>query len=136
MRSPRPDDAPEALLPVFAYGLLQPGQPGFVELSLHSKVDILGRDQVRGTLYDLGDYPAAVLNGRGTIAGTLLKPRSVAVLAMMDSYELFYPDDPTGSEYRRVRAQTLDRHLDVWLFVYNHDVTSAPVIAGGAWRPH
>lgn len=122
------------MLPVFVYGTLRPGEPGFVELGLADAVECLGPAQVVGTLYDLGDYPGFVPGGSAIVHGELLRPRDEAVLAMLDHYEIYDPADPAGSEYLRVAAVTSDSGVSVWIYVYNFPLVDARPITGGDWR--
>lgn len=117
---------------MFVYGTLRPGEQGFEELGLAARVDMLGMDSISGTLFDLGDYPGAVLNGDGTITGAMLMPRDEGVMALLDEFELFTPDDPAGSEYLRVWTVT-DGGITVWIYVYNFSLAGAVVIASGDW---
>lgn len=122
------------ILPVFVYGTLRPGETAFDELGLADRVDIIGPATVGGHLYDLGDYPAALLEGGGIIHGELLLPRDEAVLAMLDEYELYDPAKPAESEYLRVQAMTQDSDLSIWIYVYNSSLNCARLIPCGDWR--
>jgi gamma-glutamylcyclotransferase (GGCT)/AIG2-like uncharacterized protein YtfP len=121
------------MLPVFVYGTLRPGEQGFVDLDLAGSVDVLGPARVAGVLYDLGDYPGVILGGNGPIHGELLGPRDEAVLERLDSYELYDPADPAGSEYLRVEATTLEDGLSIWIYIYNFPLEDACPIPGGDW---
>ncbi|CAN5115992.1 gamma-glutamylcyclotransferase [soil metagenome] len=121
------------ILPVFVYGTLRTGEAGFVELGLGALVEPLGPATVAGTLYDLGEYPGAVLGGESVISGELLLPRDEAVLAMLDAYEVFDPSDPAGSEYLRIRSETEEGPVKIWIYVYNFPLENALPIAGGNW---
>jgi len=121
------------MLPVFVYGTLRSGEAGFAELGLGELVETLGPATVAGTLYDLGEYPGALLGSGAIISGELLLPRDEAVLALLDAYELFDPADPAGSEYRRVQTATKDGGIKIWIYVYNFPLENARLIPGGDW---
>jgi len=121
------------MLPVFVYGTLRSGEAGFAELGLGELVETLGPATVAGTLYDLGEYPGALLGSGAIISGELLLPRDEAVLALLDAYELFDPADPAGSEYRRVQTATKDDGIKIWIYVYNFPLENARLIPGGDW---
>ncbi len=121
-------------LPIFVYGLLKPGLAGYLELDLAHRTLIAGPDRLAGTLYDLDDYPGALPGGSGTIHGVLLHPLTSGVLADIDSYELFDPADPDGSEYLRVCVTTLGG-IDAWTYAYNRSVAGAPALSDGIWPP-
>jgi gamma-glutamylcyclotransferase (GGCT)/AIG2-like uncharacterized protein YtfP len=123
----------DGALPIFVYGTLQPGDVGFVELGLEGRVALVGADVVCGKLYDLGDYPGAVLGGSDLIRGQILRPLDDGVLPLLDAYELYQPGDPKESEFLRLRVVTAHHNLNCWIYVYNWTVTDAPVISGGDW---
>jgi gamma-glutamylcyclotransferase (GGCT)/AIG2-like uncharacterized protein YtfP len=121
------------MAPVFVYGTLRPGQPGFAELGLSSRVDVSGPARVTGTLYDLGDYPAAVLTGTGVIHGELLIPHDEIVLADLDAFEIFDPLDHQQSEYLRVATRCHGTASSIWVYVYNWTLAGFPIIPSGDW---
>ena len=88
-----------------------------------------------GVLYDLGKYPGAVFGGTAEIVGEVIElPRDERLLAILDDYEGFDPDDPQGSLYLRVRQRVRvadARSLDCWAYAYNHDVRGRATIPGG-----
>ena len=95
---------------LFVYGTLKRGLALEAEM-LRAGGKYLGAATIRGDLYDLGPYPAAV-RGRGTIHGELyLVPKSG--LARLDRVE--------GSEYMRRRVVA---HCDgggkerAWVYFY------------------
>lgn len=119
--------------PVFVYGTLRPGQPAFKELRLAERVVCLGPATVAGTLYDLGDYPGAILGDSGVIAGELLMPRDDAVFTVLDAFELFNPQNPDQSEYLRVQTMTSADEASAWIYVYNFALNGARSIPSGDW---
>lgn len=122
------------LLPVFVYGTLRTGLAGFAELGLVGRVTSLGPARVAGTLYDLGDYPGALLTGEGLIEGELLALSDTSVLHLLDEYELFTPENPAGSEYIRVPVLTEGEAVNAWIYVYNFPLEDARLIVGGNWN--
>lgn len=120
------------MLPVFVYGLLRPGCAGFAELNLAERTVIIGRDRIAGTLYDLGDYPGVTLGGGSSVAGELLLLQDKGVLADLDAYELYSPNDLAGSEYVRTEVTTLSGRL-AWVYVYGHSLADRSIIEGGDW---
>ena len=102
---------------LFAYGTLQPGlapaeiRPAVEQLSL------VGPGATAGTLYDQGDYPAAVFDAGGTVRGRVYAlPPDPAVLAALDAYE-GVPD----LYVRLMVTVDLDdgRTVDCWAYQYN-----------------
>ena len=91
----------------FFYGTLMAGGGNAVAKAAHAKLGAGRAGTVAGRLYAIADpqgwYPA-LLPGAGRVAGFVYAagPEFGADdLAALDGYELFYPDDPAGSEYRR-----------------------------------
>lgn len=92
--APHPDEWPAAL---FAYGLLQPGQPSWPLVAPHA-VGWPRRASVRGTVLDTGrGYPAWRPDGRGSAPGVIVTLRDpAALLPVLDAYE--------GPDYQRIRV--------------------------------
>ncbi|MCW2387973.1 gamma-glutamylcyclotransferase (GGCT)/AIG2-like uncharacterized protein YtfP [Sphingobium sp. B11D3B] len=118
----------------FVYGLLMTGGPGFAALGMEGGVRRLGPDRVVGRLYHLGDYPGLVTGESGVVHGELIGIRDPLLLEKMDVYELYDPEKPGASEYRRVEVDLLDSGRRVWTYEYNRSVEGLPVIANGQWR--
>ena len=97
----------------------------------------LGPGRVRGRLYDLGEYPGGVLDPTGDhwIIGDLLElPTDPAALVALDAYEGYSDAAPdTGLFVRRRCVARLDdgREFESWIYVYNGDVSNAPIIVKG-----
>jgi gamma-glutamylcyclotransferase (GGCT)/AIG2-like uncharacterized protein YtfP len=83
----------------------------------------------------LGRYPGAVFGGTEEIVGEVIElPEDERLLASLDEYEGFDPNDPEGSLYLRVRQQVRlvdGRSLDCWAYAYNRDLTGCESIPGG-----
>jgi gamma-glutamylcyclotransferase (GGCT)/AIG2-like uncharacterized protein YtfP len=120
---------------LFVYGTLRSSVVPAPLQSLLGPLTRLGRATTSGVLYDLGRYPAAVFGGELEIVGEVLElPADAGILAALDEYEGFEPDDPQGSLYLRVRRQvTLSdgQSLDCWAYAFNGDVTGHAAIPGG-----
>jgi gamma-glutamylcyclotransferase (GGCT)/AIG2-like uncharacterized protein YtfP len=125
---------------LFAYGTLQPGYAPAEIAPAVEKLLPVGDAFVHGVLYDLGGHPGAVLNSSSQerIFGTVYElPENASVLAELDSYEEFNPAAPENSPYlRRLCPVNLATGgtLQCWVYVYNRDPASAPVIPGGKFR--
>lgn len=124
---------------LFVYGTLLPGVAPAEIAAAAAQLVPVGSGWVQGNLYDLGDFPGAVLessSGR-RIAGTVLRlPRNSAVLKSLDVYEEFDPATPERSQFLRVRTMaTLSdgSALECWIYVYNQNVSNARLIEGGEW---
>ena len=71
---------------LFAYGTLATPDASPAARELLAGCDRVGPATVRGTLYDLGDYPALLLSGEDAVAGTLWRC-PVDRLPALDRYE-------------------------------------------------
>ena len=125
---------------LFAYGTLQPGLAPAGMAATVARLAPLGEGFVRGVLYDLGHYPAAVLDpsADGKIYGTVFRlPDDPEVLRQLDAYEEYEPDCVEASLFVRVKSLVEMEHGDslaCWIYVYGRDVGSAPVIGSGKFK--
>jgi gamma-glutamylcyclotransferase (GGCT)/AIG2-like uncharacterized protein YtfP len=110
---------------LFAYGTLQPEHSPDEIASAVAQLTPVGKGFVRGKLYDLGDYPGAVLSpsSKGKISGTVFRlPQDETVLRKIDEYEEFDPLAPAKSLFvRSLHPVTLTagKTLQCWVYVYN-----------------
>jgi gamma-glutamylcyclotransferase (GGCT)/AIG2-like uncharacterized protein YtfP len=122
---------------LFVYGTLRPSHAPAEVASVVKSLRKIGIGHIKGQLYDLGEYPGAILDASAdtTISGevfTLSNAR--AVLPVLDSYEDFDPNDPENSLFvRKKYPVTLSdgRKLKCWVYVYNRDLGEARPLAGG-----
>jgi gamma-glutamylcyclotransferase (GGCT)/AIG2-like uncharacterized protein YtfP len=124
---------------LFTYGTLQPGHAPAAIASAAERLRPIGEGHVRGTLYDFGRYPGAILgsdSGR-KIFGTVYElPDDPAVLQRLDDYEECIPDAPALSEYLRIPHPVElanGETLTCWVYIYNRDVSSARIVESGRW---
>lgn len=122
---------------LFAYGTLQPGHAPSEIAPAVDKLEAIGKGSVRGVLYDLGDYPGAVLDSSTprTIFGTVFKlTKDASTLRQLDEYEGFDPKAPEESLFiRRIHPVELatGRVVKCWIYVYNRRPESEPILETG-----
>jgi gamma-glutamylcyclotransferase (GGCT)/AIG2-like uncharacterized protein YtfP len=122
---------------LFVCGTLLPGLIPDELWQVAARFRDVGPASVAGCLYDLGDYPGAVLDECGTsrVMGRLYQlPDDDETLPALDEYEGYRPDGPEGSLFVRVQTSASPGNGDsvsCWIYVYNRDVAGAPVIADG-----
>ena len=122
---------------LFAYGTLLPNRTTPKTADLMRQLEYVGTATVKGRLYDLGEYPGAILDPGATslIYGVIYRlPRNKAMLAELDLYEEVDPLAPHANLFARTKcsAKTSDgRIFECWIYTYNGDVTAAPLIPGG-----
>ncbi|HTD54089.1 MAG TPA: gamma-glutamylcyclotransferase family protein [Silvibacterium sp.] len=125
---------------LFVYGTLQPGQSPEDIASVVDELRPVGTGFIHGVLYDLGQYPAAVLDSssKQKIHGTVFKLSSdPGLLKRLDEYEEFDPGSSEKSLFIRVPSKvtlTDGRSLNCWVYVYNRRLDSARVLEGGRFE--
>jgi gamma-glutamylcyclotransferase (GGCT)/AIG2-like uncharacterized protein YtfP len=131
--------------PLFVYGTLRAAFGHEMHRRLERELRFIGYATVHGVLYDLGAYPALVLDAAegGPVRGevyALDADRAAAALAALDAYEGCASADPQPHEYRReILRATLDdgRTLAAWAWLLNRPHAGCTRIPGGdylAWR--
>jgi gamma-glutamylcyclotransferase (GGCT)/AIG2-like uncharacterized protein YtfP len=125
---------------LFSYGTLLPEHAPPAIAATVAKLCPLGEGTVSGVLYDLGDYPGAVLDSSTDkrIYGTVFRlPNDANVLPELDQYEGFYPFAPNASLFLRkphpVRLSG-GRILNCWIYEYNGKCVAAQIVASGRYR--
>lgn len=128
---------------LFVYGTLIPGCEPEGMSPICQRMRAVGEATVPGRLYDLGHYPAAVLDdapGGATIRGMLVAVEDDSAWRDLDRYEACSVDGEPAGLFRRVRAlATLAdgaAAAECWIYVYNREIRGARLIAGGCWRSH
>lgn len=126
---------------LFSYGTLIPQHaPEEIAVATANLVPY-AEGWVYGTLYDLGDYPAAVLDSDqgGKIFGTVfLIPSDPDFLRRLDVYEGFEPENAGVSLFVRKRHPVRlsnGQTLDCWLYEYNGRPAHAPILVSGRYQP-
>ena len=122
---------------LFLYGTLLPSAAPKEIAGIVKRFRRLGTAQVRGKLYDFGDFPGAVLNdnSRTVVHGELVElPPDENVLRALDEYEEFDRLNPRKSLF--VRKKTIIRLADGstcegWIYVYNKRPGKARLVRGG-----
>ena len=123
---------------LFVYGSLRSGfkNPLFEYISNFFK--FCGEAEVRGKLFDMGNYPAGVPTKDNTfIAGELYKMNRESdfswVFGQLDDYEGVNVEPDEMQLFRREIADVIlkDGITHAWIYWYNGDVSGKPVIASG-----
>ncbi len=119
---------------LFVYGtlLIKHNQFGAY---LQSHCTLLNKGCIKGTLYDIGEYPGAVTDNSGNyIYGSIYTiDRPDEVLPVLDEYEGISPNDPQPHEYLRLLLpiETEEGMITCWVYIYNWPVNGLRIIAGG-----
>lgn len=115
---------------LFVYGTLRPRLAGPEQRRLVADLVWAGPATVRGSLYDLGRYPALVA-GPGLVHGDLLRIEPGPHLAAIDAYEECAGDAPLYARRELVATRPDGCMVQVWAYVYLRPVRSAALVAGG-----
>jgi gamma-glutamylcyclotransferase (GGCT)/AIG2-like uncharacterized protein YtfP len=125
---------------LFAYGTLM---AGFGRRPLLGPATLEGRARLRGTLYDLGEFPGLVLEGFGWVVGELYHvPDLAARLPRLDREEGYDPARPGRSLYvrRAVAVELAGTTRAAWAYTFNREAgraaLSGPRVESGDWRAH
>jgi acetylornithine aminotransferase/acetylornithine/N-succinyldiaminopimelate aminotransferase len=116
---------------IFVYGTLRPAMAPPEMKHIVERWKPVGSATVLGQLLDLGDYTGAVLdaNTSSRIIGEVFElPKDPAMMAELDEYEGFEPDEPETSLFRRVKADVKlasGGNQSCWMYVYNRDAADA-----------
>lgn len=123
---------------LFVYGSLRSGfnHPAYAYISNH--FTLVGSAKVKGKLYDLGSYPAALpTNDENYILGELYQLKEEQefswAIGQVDDYEGVNPEPGEAALYIREMTTVYinDTTTHAWIYWYNNDVTGKPLIASG-----
>jgi gamma-glutamylcyclotransferase (GGCT)/AIG2-like uncharacterized protein YtfP len=110
---------------LFVYGTLLKGLGHPLAKRLQGESDFLGEGCFRGRLFDLGEYPAAVLDKKGEtkVKGEVYRlhhPKQT--LFWLDAYEGTGEGEPEPWEYERkpvsVCLKRQAHWMDCWVYLY------------------
>jgi gamma-glutamylcyclotransferase (GGCT)/AIG2-like uncharacterized protein YtfP len=124
---------------LFTYGTLQPGHAPVAIASAAARLKPIGEGHIRGTLYDFGFYPGAILeanSGRKIYGAVYELPGDPTILARLDDYEECIPEAPALSQYLRILHPvelTTGETLNCWIYAYNRDVSAERIVESGRW---
>ncbi len=124
---------------IFVYGSLRSGfqAPAFEYISKYFLFD--SEAKVKGRLYDMGEFPAAIpANDETYLIGELYhiknKEEWYWAIEQLDAYEGIHsePEDG-GKRYRRdlTEVVTPNDTTIAWIYWFNCPITDQPIIASG-----
>ena len=123
---------------LFSYGTLLPEHAPREIAPTVRRLRRVGQGFVRGKLYDLGDYPGAVLTRNGPLIRGLVfeLPDDPSVLEQLDRYEEFDSSRPNGSLFvrkRRVVNLQNGKKIVCWIYTYNGSTDTASPLPSGRY---
>jgi len=115
---------------LFIYGTLHPDRAPAEIAPVTRRLTSIGRGTIRARLYNLGEYPGAILADESdpaapTVSGEVFLVPDAATLSALDAYEDYRPDSPADSLFLRKEAVvTFDdgSRKSCWVYVYNRDL--------------
>ncbi|WP_114940341.1 gamma-glutamylcyclotransferase family protein [Mucilaginibacter endophyticus] len=120
---------------LFVYGtLLQPGNEFADYLNKHCK--FINKGKVNGRLYDIGEYPGAVIDNAEALfihGAIFIMDEPQTILEVIDDYEGIGEAYDHPQEYTRelVKIQTVNGAENCWMYIYNLPVSTHRQIIGG-----
>lgn len=117
------------------YGSLMAQVAGETEARLTRALKFKTNCLIPGRIHDLGDYPGLV-SGAGQVVGELYAINDHAILNELDAFERFYEFDRPNSLYWRESVRLIEPNIEAWVYVYNRDCRSAPLVQSGDWKTY
>ena len=125
---------------VFFYGTLMAGFDRRRRAGIDDKLRYIGRGAIRGSLFDVGLYPAAVPAPEGYVWGEVYEMTDPAtVLAALDEIEGYRHEHPERSLYLRGQTDVVLPDSSIaraWVYFYNAPLGRAERIASGDYLEH
>jgi len=123
---------------VFAYGSLRSGFHSDAYEYISRYFNFFGQAKVKGKLFDLGEYPAAIpVPEEAFIYGELYLVKNESefswAIAQLDDYEGVLAEPHEQPLYRREIADIFinDAIVPAWIYWYNGDINGKPEINSG-----
>ena len=114
---------------LFVYGTLRKGFDLPLQKRISRDIEWVGPSEIRGKLYDIGKYPAALpveKNEKSVIKGEVIKINDpVKVMKLLDKYEGYDPKKLKSSEYYREKEKLVlkdGKKVEAWVYWYNYPV--------------
>ncbi len=123
---------------IFVYGSLRSGfkSPAFEYISRY--FTFIADAKVKGTLHDMGDYPAAIPSkDEHYIVGELYainnRDEFGFAIAQLDDYEGVNAEDGEQPLFRRetVTVSAGNQMADAWIYWFNGNISRKPIIQSG-----
>jgi gamma-glutamylcyclotransferase (GGCT)/AIG2-like uncharacterized protein YtfP len=131
---------------LFVYGTLRKNLIGSLDnaelMQIMRELKFVGTGFANGQLYDLGDYPGAILgeNFDTKIFGEVYQlddPKTT--LEALDLYENFIPGELEASLFARVKTKIFmsdESEIEAWIYVYNSWVATGKLIESGDYAKY
>jgi len=128
---------------LFVYGSLLSGFKSHAYEYIKRYFKLLGEATIKGTMYDMGEFPVVVSKDTGRlIKGELYEIENQNefsfAMAQLDDYEGLYPEEGEDVLFRReaVDVNFKGTILTAWVYWYNGDVNDKRVVESGDMREY
>jgi gamma-glutamylcyclotransferase (GGCT)/AIG2-like uncharacterized protein YtfP len=125
---------------IFFYGTLMSGFRRVGRQRLDPQLKPQGRGSIRGALFDLGIYPAAVPASDSRVRGEVYRmTEPESVLSELDDIEGYQPNEPDAGLYNRVETPVVlddGGEATAWVYFYNAPLGRAERIESGDYREY
>lgn len=131
--------APLPVHQIFVYGSLRSGfeSPAYEYISRYFK--LVSASKVRGLLYDMGEYPAAIPSEEDAfLVGELYKIKDPEeffwAIEQLDDYEGINTEpDEANQSFRREQVEVITPYGKelAWVYWFNGSIENKPIIANG-----
>ena len=118
---------------VFVYGSLRRGNAGAMPVRF-PEATYVAEGKVRGSLYDLGEYPGLVLDGETSVVTGEMYEVDDDTLHRLDKFEL-----TSAYSRKQVEVEHGSERTDCWIYVPERDAeffADCELIASGDWIAH
>ncbi|BDG43271.1 gamma-glutamylcyclotransferase family protein [Saccharococcus caldoxylosilyticus] len=116
---------------VFVYGTLLVGEANHFVAAPYIRDIQPGK--VKGRLYDVGAYPALVVEEEGEVIGEWFTVTEEGLQAMDELEE--YEEGGRHNEYERVWIKDLEQPIEGYVYIYlKSKAAHLPLIPSGSWR--
>jgi gamma-glutamylcyclotransferase (GGCT)/AIG2-like uncharacterized protein YtfP len=122
---------------LFVYGTLLNADNEFARY-LNNNSTFIDIGSFTGKLYDIGEYPGAVIasNEGYPISGSICKLSSEQALVVLDDYEGYSDDQYQPNLFIRelLPIETVDGTINCWVYLYNLSVDGLTEIKSGDYK--
>ena len=122
---------------LFVYGSLRKGFEHPIFKYVSDYFHFVSPGKIKGILYDLGEYPAALpTEGESYIKGELYaikEPTEFSyAIAQLDDYEGINPEEGSSLYRRELASIYTDQGITTaWVYWYNGEIGTEPIIESG-----
>ncbi|NJN49928.1 MAG: gamma-glutamylcyclotransferase [Polaribacter sp.] len=119
---------------LFVYGTLHHSIKNEMSVFLSKNSDFIGDGFISGKLFDVGNYPALILDTNSTVFGSIYQLKNELVLSILDAYEGFDRQNPTESLYIRTQIDVKlqdKKSVNCWVYIYNKSTQNLKEIESG-----